>query len=65
MNINLEHENLSPEEALRRLDDTASLVCLGVPKGTEFGIDLRSWVVGEHFQGLKLIPPGLHYVYWR
>jgi A1 cistron-splicing factor AAR2 len=65
MNSSLEHENLSPEEALRRLDDTASLVCLGVPQGTEFGIDLRSWVVGEHFQGLKLIPPGLHYVYWR
>ena len=61
----LEPEQLSPDDALRRLSETATLVCLGVPTGTEFGIDLRSWVVGERFQGLKFIPPGLHYVYWR
>ncbi|KAH1021951.1 hypothetical protein HUJ04_011433 [Dendroctonus ponderosae] len=42
----------------------AFLIFLGVPEGTEFGIDLKSWNTGEKFRGVKMIPPGLHYVFY-
>ena len=28
-----------------------------------FGIDYSAWAVGPQFMGIKLIPPGLHYIY--
>ncbi|KAG0712365.1 Protein AAR2 [Chionoecetes opilio] len=42
----------------------ATLVVLGMPPGTEFGIDVNFWNVGERFRGVKMIPPGLHFVYF-
>lgn len=36
----------------------------GVPRGTEFGIDYKSWNVDSEFCGLKMIPPGVHFVYF-
>ncbi|KAF7270858.1 hypothetical protein GWI33_016196 [Rhynchophorus ferrugineus] len=39
-------------------------ILLGVPEGTEFGIDLKSWNTGEKFRGVKMIPPGLHYIFY-
>jgi len=43
----------------------ATILCLNVPQGTEFGIDKNCWTVGPKFKGIKLIPPGLHFVfYW-
>ena len=33
------------------------------PVGSEFGIDYKSWNTGEQFMGLKMIPPGVHFVY--
>ncbi len=35
------------------------------PVGTEFGIDYNSWNTGERFKGVKMIPPGLHFVFFR
>ena len=46
-------------------EDGAILVFLDVPEGTEFGIDYTSWNVGPKFKGVKMIPPGVHYVYYR
>ena len=43
----------------------ATLVMLDVPIGTEIGIDVNSWNSGEKFKGIKMIPPGIHFVYWR
>jgi A1 cistron-splicing factor AAR2 len=43
----------------------AILVFLDVPQGTEFGIDYNSWEVGPKFKGVKMIPPGVHFVYYR
>ena len=43
----------------------ATLVLLNVPERTEFGIDYNSWTVGPKFKGVKMIPPGLHFVYYR
>lgn len=42
----------------------AFLVINGVPEGTEFGIDYGSWTVGPKFRGLKMIPPGLHFIFF-
>ncbi|XP_018569913.1 protein AAR2 homolog [Anoplophora glabripennis] len=39
-------------------------VFLEVPEGTEFGIDMKSWNTGEKFRGVKMIPPGLHYIFY-
>jgi A1 cistron-splicing factor AAR2 len=65
MSNGVETEQMSPDEAMRRLNETASIVCLNVPPKTEFGIDMRTWVVDENFQGLKFVPPGLHFFHWR
>ena len=43
----------------------AILAFLDVPEGTEFGIDYNCWRVGHKFKGVKMIPPGIHFVYYR
>ena len=43
----------------------AMVVLLDVPPGTEIGIDMHSWQTGENFKGIKMIPPGLHYIYFK
>ncbi|KAK3107844.1 hypothetical protein FSP39_023327 [Pinctada imbricata] len=42
----------------------AFLIMNEVLEGTEFGIDYLSWNVGPRFRGVKMIPPGLHFVYY-
>eukprot|EP00729_Bicosta_minor_P007370 gene7370-26940_t len=42
----------------------AFIIVQGMPIGTEFGIDYNSWNIGPQFQGVKMIPPGLHFVYY-
>uniref|UniRef100_A0AAZ3SDW5 Protein AAR2 homolog n=1 Tax=Oncorhynchus tshawytscha TaxID=74940 RepID=A0AAZ3SDW5_ONCTS len=32
--------------------------------GTELGINYKSWQVGSCFQGVKMIPPGLHFLHY-
>lgn len=39
------------------------LIVAGLPDSTEFGIDLLGISVTDEFRGVKLIPPGLHFVY--
>ena len=43
----------------------AVLLFLNMPEGSEFGIDYNSWTVGPKFRGVKMIPPGIHYIYYR
>jgi A1 cistron-splicing factor AAR2 len=52
------------EFAKKLLYEGALLVCLDVPEGTEFGIDYNSWNVGPKFKGVKMIPPGFHFVFY-
>lgn len=55
-----------PQElAQRLLVEGATCVCLDVPEGTEFGVDMKSWSTAERFNGLKMIPPGIHYIHYR
>ena len=53
---------LSNDEALRALQQGATILALDVPEGTEFGVDLRTYSVGAKFRGMKMVPPGLHLV---
>jgi len=55
---------MDPNVAKNLLKEGAVFVLLDVPPGTEFGIDMKSWNVGEKFLGIKMIPPGVHYVYY-
>ena len=55
---------MDPEVAERLHADGATFIVLDVPEGTEFGIDYFSWNVGPRFKGIKMIPPGLHFIYY-
>ncbi|KAM7364662.1 protein AAR2 homolog [Cochliomyia hominivorax] len=55
--------DMDPEVAKKLFNQGAVLFITGVPKGTEFGIDLCSYVIGDNFRGVKMIPPGPHYVW--
>ncbi|KAM8701935.1 hypothetical protein ACLKA7_007978 [Drosophila subpalustris] len=63
MNKDNSSMQMDPELALRLLADGAVLVIAGVPVGTEFGVDLCSYTIGPDFRGVKMIPPGVHYIW--
>lgn len=50
-------------EVERLTEHGCSVLCLGCPEGMLFGIDYSAWTVGPRFMGVKLVPPGLHYIY--
>lgn len=57
---------LMDQEVARRLfAEGAALVLLDVPQRTEVGIDYNCWSVGPRFKGIKMIPPGFHFVFYR
>ena len=43
----------------------AFFVLLDFAPGGEIGIDWVNWTTDEKFKGIKLIPPGIHYIYYR
>lgn len=55
---------MDSEIAKQLLLDGGTFVILGVPEGTEFGIDMKVWITGEKFRGIKMIPPGIHYIHY-
>ncbi|XP_017783525.1 PREDICTED: protein AAR2 homolog [Nicrophorus vespilloides] len=55
---------MDQDTAKRLFADGGTFVMLGVPEGTEFGIDMKSWNTGERFRGIKMIPPGIHYIFY-
>ncbi|XP_072761899.1 protein AAR2 homolog [Anoplolepis gracilipes] len=46
------------------LTQGAKLILLDVPTGTDIGIDMKSWNTGNNFKGIKMIPPGVHFVHY-
>ncbi|KAI7905954.1 A1 cistron-splicing factor [Cokeromyces recurvatus] len=42
----------------------AFVLFLDAPANLEFGIDYNAWTIGPLFKGVKLIPPGLHFIYF-
>ncbi|CAH1796636.1 unnamed protein product [Owenia fusiformis] len=55
---------MDQETAQILFSEGAVLVLLDVPPGTEFGIDYNAWNTGPNFKGVKMIPPGIHFVYY-
>ena len=55
---------MDPELALRLVREGATLVCLDVPAGTELGVDGTCWTTGPRFRGVKMVPPGVHLLYY-
>lgn len=55
---------MDPELAKHLFFEGATVVILNMPKGTEFGIDYNSWEVGPKFRGVKMIPPGIHFLHY-
>lgn len=55
---------IDQDVARQMFEEGGTLLITGMPVGTEFGIDMNSWNVGEKFKGVKMIPPGLHFVYF-
>jgi len=56
--------NIDQTTAKRLLKEGATLVVEGMPIGCEFGIDMNVYKVGEKFHGVKMIPVGLHLIYY-
>jgi len=59
-----ENTNMDPETAKRIFEVGANLFLLDVPINTEIGVDMNSWHTGPNFKGIKMIPPGVHFIYW-
>ena len=55
---------MDPEVVKRLHNEGATLIVSDVPEGTEFGIDYFSCNIGPRFRGIKMIPPGLHFIYY-
>ncbi|KAJ7539050.1 hypothetical protein O6H91_11G074900 [Diphasiastrum complanatum] len=55
---------MQPEEARELAQHGSSLLLLDVPPATLFGIDLKMFTTGPKFKGVKMIPPGPHFVYY-
>jgi A1 cistron-splicing factor AAR2 len=56
---------LDQELAKRMLIEGGTFIFLDVPEGTEFGIDMKSWNTDHNFKGMKMIPPGVHFLFYR
>uniref|UniRef100_T1IJM4 Protein AAR2 homolog n=1 Tax=Strigamia maritima TaxID=126957 RepID=T1IJM4_STRMM len=57
-------QDMDPDVARTLFREGATLIFLDVPPKTEFGIDHNTWNVGTEFKGVKMIPPGIHFVYY-
>lgn len=55
---------MDQETAQVLFQEGAMLLFLDVPQGTEFGIGYNCWEVGPKFKGVKMIPPGIHFIYY-
>ena len=54
---------MDAETAQALLSEGAVLVVQDLPVGTEFGLDYNSWHVGPRFRGVKMVPPGPHFIF--
>uniref|UniRef100_A0A673J7F2 Protein AAR2 homolog n=1 Tax=Sinocyclocheilus rhinocerous TaxID=307959 RepID=A0A673J7F2_9TELE len=54
--------DMDPEVARGLFEVGATLVLLGVPQGSVLGLGYKTWTLGPRFRGVKMIPPGLHFL---
>lgn len=55
---------MDQETANKLFDVGAFMLFMDAPPNLEFGIDYNAWTIGPLFKGVKLIPPGLHFIYF-
>ncbi|MCE5165971.1 hypothetical protein HAX54_013511, partial [Datura stramonium] len=55
---------MEPEAALEFVKQGATLLLLDVPQHTLIGIDTQMFSSGPNFKGVKMIPPGVHFIYY-
>ncbi|XP_047327242.1 protein AAR2 homolog [Impatiens glandulifera] len=55
---------MESETALRLVKSGVTLLLLDVPQFTLVGIDTQMFSVGPAFKGIKMIPPGPHFIYY-
>ena len=55
---------MDQETANRLFHEYGCLLLLNFPSEYNFNIDNQIWVTNEKFKGLKLIPPGPHYIHF-
>lgn len=55
---------MSPHRARKLFDNGGVLLVRNLPVGSVFGIDMKVYQVGDKFRGIKMIPPGLHFIYY-
>ncbi|EGD82354.1 Rieske iron sulfur protein [Salpingoeca rosetta] len=47
----------------RRFFQQAVVIAQDVPAGTQLGIDCKAWTTGPRFMGIKMVPPGVHFLF--
>ncbi|XP_057524750.1 uncharacterized protein LOC130804354 [Amaranthus tricolor] len=55
---------MDSEKALELVKHGSTLLLLGVPQYTLIGIDTQVFYAGPEFKGVKMIPPGIHFVFY-
>ncbi|KAH1108351.1 hypothetical protein J1N35_012119 [Gossypium stocksii] len=55
---------MDADKALELVKSGATLLLLDVPQYTLIGIDTQVFSVGPAFKGIKMIPPGVHFVFY-
>ncbi|XVF81878.1 hypothetical protein PTKIN_Ptkin15bG0191100 [Pterospermum kingtungense] len=55
---------MDAEKALELVKSGATLLLLDVPQYTLIGIDTQVFSAGPAFKGIKMIPPGVHFVFY-
>ena len=57
--------DVAPEMVEKLYREGSFYIVKDLPVKTEFGIDMKSWNTGDKFLGLKMIPAGVHYIYYN
>uniref|UniRef100_A0ACD5W3L8 Uncharacterized protein n=1 Tax=Avena sativa TaxID=4498 RepID=A0ACD5W3L8_AVESA len=55
---------MDPEAATELARKGVTLLLLDVPQRTVLGVDTQVFSVGPRFKGIKMVPPGPHFVYY-
>ncbi|XP_042433499.1 protein AAR2 homolog isoform X8 [Zingiber officinale] len=55
---------MDQETALDLVKKGSTVLLLDVPQFTLLGIDTQMFSVGPMFKGIKMIPPGIHFIYY-
>ncbi|RUS85741.1 hypothetical protein EGW08_006535 [Elysia chlorotica] len=55
---------MDQENAQKLFEQGAMFVLHDFPERSEFGVDYMSWNTGPNFKGLKMIPAGIHFIYY-